>query len=267
MAWLSLLIIEIAPRSCRMSSAAMVSRRIRLSAKARSSGWRVEVVADHQHVEMLVERVDGVGRSGWSRTAARWPATTADDVGRVAAAGALGVEGVDGAALNAASVVLDEARLVERVGVDRDLMSICSATAQAVVDRRRRGAPVLVQLHADRAGLDLLEQALRLAGVALAEEAEVHRKASAACSMRSMCQGAAGAGGGVGAGGRPVPPPIMVVMPEYSASSICCGQMKWIWLSMAAGGDDHAFAGDHLGAGADHDVDAGLDVGVAGLAD
>ena len=28
-----------------------------------------------------------------------------------------------------------------------------------------------------------------------------------------------------------------------------------------------AFAGDRLGAGADHDVDAGLDVGVAGLAD
>ena len=35
----------------------------------------------------------------------------------------------------------------------------------------------------------------------------------------------------------------------------------------AAGGDDLALAGDHLGAGADDDVDAGLDVGVAGLAD
>ena len=35
----------------------------------------------------------------------------------------------------------------------------------------------------------------------------------------------------------------------------------------AAGGEDLAFAGDHLGAGADDDVDAGLDVGIAGLAD
>ena len=35
----------------------------------------------------------------------------------------------------------------------------------------------------------------------------------------------------------------------------------------AAGGQDFAFAGDDLGAGADHDIDAGLDVGVAGLAD
>ncbi len=30
----------------------------------------------------------------------------------------------------------------------------------------------------------------------------------------------------------PVPPPSMVVMPELSASAICCGQMKWMWLSM-----------------------------------
>ena len=38
MAWLSEDIIEMAPRSCRMSSAAIVSFRIRLSAKATSSG-------------------------------------------------------------------------------------------------------------------------------------------------------------------------------------------------------------------------------------
>ena len=31
----------------------------------------------------------------------------------------------------------------------------------------------------------------------------------------------------------PVPPPSMVVTPEASASSICCGQMKWMWVSMA----------------------------------
>src|SRR5712671_1636232 len=35
----------------------------------------------------------------------------------------------------------------------------------------------------------------------------------------------------------------------------------------AAGGDDATFAGDHLGPRADHNVDTGLDVGVAGLAD
>src|SRR5690606_30835939 len=35
----------------------------------------------------------------------------------------------------------------------------------------------------------------------------------------------------------------------------------------AAGGDDHTFAGDDLGARADDDLHAGLGVGVAGLAD
>ena len=34
-----------------------------------------------------------------------------------------------------------------------------------------------------------------------------------------------------------------------------------------AGGEDLAFARDDVGAGADHDGDAGLDVGIAGLAD
>ena len=39
-AWLSEDIMEMAPMSCRMSSAAMVSLRMRLSAKATSSGMR-----------------------------------------------------------------------------------------------------------------------------------------------------------------------------------------------------------------------------------
>ncbi len=65
----------------------------------------------------------------------------------------------------------------------------------------------------------------------------------------------------------PVPPPSIEVTPEYSASSTCCGQMKWMWRVEAAGGEDLALAGDDLGAGADDDGDAGLDVGIAGLAD
>ena len=50
--------------------------------------------------------------------------------------------------------------------------------------------------------------------------------------MRSMCQAP-----GVQVVAKvpvagPVPPPSMVVMPEAKASSTCCGQMKWMWLSM-----------------------------------
>ena len=57
-------------------------------------------------------------------------------------------------------------------------------------------------------------------------------KASAASSMRARCQGpGVQVVADVPVAG-PVPPPIIMVMPELSASSICCGQMKWMWLSM-----------------------------------
>ena len=71
----------------------------------------VEVVAHHQHVEMLFQRVDREGprRVGGGRQHVR-EARHLDDVGRMAAAGAFGVEGVDGAALEGGDRVLDEAR-------------------------------------------------------------------------------------------------------------------------------------------------------------
>ena len=120
-AWESDPIIEIAPRSCRMSSAAIVDGRMRLSANARSSGTRrVEVVADHEHVEVLVERVDAcAGGSGWSSDGSTFGSPRdGDDVGRVAAARAFGVVGVDRPAGDRGEGVVDEARLVQRVGVD-----------------------------------------------------------------------------------------------------------------------------------------------------
>ena len=50
--------------------------------------------------------------------------------------------------------------------------------------------------------------------------------------MRAMCQGpGVQVVASVPCAG-PVPPPNIVVMPDASASSICCGQMKWICTSM-----------------------------------
>ena len=73
---------------------------------------RIEVVAHHQHVEMLVdgvarERPRRIGRGRQHILQAR----DLDDVGRMAAAGAFGVEGVDGAALERLDRVLDEAAI------------------------------------------------------------------------------------------------------------------------------------------------------------
>jgi hypothetical protein len=64
----------------------------------------------------------------------------------------------------------------------------------------------------------------------------------------------------------PVPPPIMVVTPDQRLLDLLRADEVDVAVD-AAGGDDHAFAGDDLGAGADDDRHTRLDVRVAGLAD
>ena len=123
-------------------------------------------------------RVDRVGprRIGRRRQHVRLAADL-DDVGRVAAAGAFGVEGVDRAALERGERGLDEARLVERVGVDRDL--------HVVARRRPRGScrspPGVVpqsscSLRPIAPASTCSSSAPGRLRVALAEEAEVHRE-------------------------------------------------------------------------------------------
>ncbi len=229
---------------------------------------RVQMVADHEHVEMLVHRVHrvGPGRVG-GRGQHVGLAARADDVRCVAAAGPFGVIGVDGAALEGGEGVLHEARLVEGVGVDGHLHVEGLGHRQAVVDGRGRGAPVLVQLQPHRPGLDLLLQGRGQTGVALAEKAQVHGKFLGSLEHALDVPGARGAGGGVGAGGRPG------AAAQHGGDA---GHQRLLHLLRAdevdmgvdaAGGEDAALAGDGLGAGTDDDVHARLHVGVAGLAD
>ena len=79
-----------------------------------------------------------------------------DDVGRVPAARTLRVVRVDGAPLEGRHRVFDEAALVECIGVDAHLHIVLVGDSQAVINRGRGGAPVLVQLKAQRPGLYLL---------------------------------------------------------------------------------------------------------------
>ena len=163
--------------SWRMSSAAMVWALMRLSAKATSSGIvGFEVMAHHGHVEVLVEGVDGVGigRVGRGRQAIDL-AGDPDDVRRVAAAGALGVIHVDGAAADGGERILQEPAFVQRVGVQLHLEVELVGDRKTGVDHRRHRAPVLVDLEADAAAGDLIEDRARPRGVAAAEEAEIDR--------------------------------------------------------------------------------------------
>ena len=79
----------------------------------------VEVVAHHQHIEVLVDGVDGKRARGVGGGGQHIGIHGCfDDVGRMAAARAFGVEGVNHAAGNGGHGVFEKTALIERVGVD-----------------------------------------------------------------------------------------------------------------------------------------------------
>ena len=170
-AWLSLAMMLMAPRSCSTSSAAMVCPRMRLSAKATSSGaflsrwWHTMSMSRCSSRVLTVYGRVGVGRARQHVGLA----ADADDVGRVPPAGPLGVVGVDGPSLERGHRDVDEPRLVQGVGVDGDLDVEAVRLGQAAVDGGRGRAPVLVQLQPHRAAPDLLLEPRRHRRVALAE--------------------------------------------------------------------------------------------------
>ena len=123
MAWESEEMIEMAPRSCRMSSARDGGGPDPGLGEGEVLGHgRVEVVADHQHVEVFLDGVDGVrpGRVGGAGQDVRL-GDHGDDVGRVPAARTLGVVRVDAAPGDRGEGVADESGLVQGVRVDGEL--------------------------------------------------------------------------------------------------------------------------------------------------
>ena len=91
--------------------------------------------------------------------------------------------------------------------------------------------------------------------------------ASAAWIMRAMCQGPGVQVVALVPVAGPVPPPSIVVTPDISASSTCCGQMKWMWVSKPPAVRILPSPAMTSVPGPMTMVDAGLDVGIAGLAD
>jgi hypothetical protein len=89
-----------------------------------------------------------------------------------------------------------------------------------------------VQLEPHGAGFDICSTQCRQAGVALAEKAEVHREGIGGLEHAMDVPRPGRAGGGKRAGGRAGAAADHGRDAGISASSICCGQMKWMWLSM-----------------------------------
>ena len=220
MAWLSLDIMLIAPEVVQhvfggnglAANAALGKRHV-------LGNVLVEVMAHHQHVQMLVERVHRkrTRRVRGAREHVRFAADP-DDVGRVPAAGALGVIRVDRSSLERGDRIIHVAGFVQRVGVDRHLHVETVGLRQAAVDRGRRRAPILVQLQPDRSRANLLFQALRHRGIALAEKPEVHGQRIGGRSISSTCRAPGVQVVALVPVAGPVPPPMKVVTPLASAS-------------------------------------------------
>ena len=90
-----------------------------------------------------------------------------------------------------------------------------------------------MNLEADDAGVHLVEHGLLGHRAALAEQPDVDREGVQRLERTgSMCQDPGVTVVAVLPSAGPVPPPMSVVTPAASASSICSGQMKWTWVSI-----------------------------------
>ena len=168
------------------------------------------------------------------------------------------------------------ARIVSSTKPDSLRVSVwiitCTSKSSATRRQQSMAAGVVPQsscsLSAQAPARDhLLERARAGEALPLPEMPMFIGTASIACSMRPMCQGpGVQVVASVPCAG-PVPPPSIVVRPECRASSICCGQMKWIWASKPPAVRIRPSAAITSVPGPTTMVTPGLRVGVAGLAD
>ena len=227
-------------------------------------------MAHHEHVEMLVERVDrerhrGIrGRRQAIRLAAHF-----DDVRRVAAARAFGVVGVNRASLERADRILHVAGFVDRVRVNRNLHVELFRDRERAIDGRGSRAPVFVQLQANRAGLDLLAQRLGRRGISLAEKSQIDGKTVGGFQHAMHVPRARRARRGVRAGGRAG---AAADQRRQAARKRGLDKLRTNKMDVgvdSAGRHDFSFAGNHFRSRADDHSGrhAAHDVRIAGLAD
>ncbi len=189
------------------------------------------------------------------------------DVGRMAAARALGVKGMDRAALDGGKRILHKAAFIERVGVDHHLHVHVVCDTQAAINRAGRGAPILVQFHSTGPRADHLDQCFGLARVALGREAEIHRKAVQRLQHSPDMPRSRRAGGGE----RAMRGPSAATQHGGDAGmERILDLLRTDEVDMRvepAGGENAALSGDDLGSRSDDDIDARLRIGIARLAD
>ena len=106
-------------------------------------------MAHHQHVEVFLEGVAGVGACGVGAAGQHVGfAADFDDVWSVPPACTLGMERVDGAPLDRGDCVFDKPRFIQGVGVDADLHIHLIRHRQTSVNGGGCCSPVFVEFEA-----------------------------------------------------------------------------------------------------------------------
>ena len=230
----------------------------------------VQMMAYHQHIQMLIDGVDGerhcricgrrenVGERGCP-----------DDVRSVSAAGALCVVGMDRAAGNGVQCVLHASAFVQGICMDCHLYVIVVGYIQTVVDDCRGAAPVLVDFQPHGTGFYLFNQGFFVGAVAFSEKSQVYRVFFGGFQHHFHVPGTGSTGGGIGAVGW-----TGSSADHCSDTAVQCGfnllrGNKVNMCIQAAGGDDQSFRGKRFG-GSPHSHARGYavhDGGISGFSD
>src|SRR5690554_4778566 len=228
---------------------------------------RIQMVANHQHVQVFV---DGVGGEGHGRIGRRRQhighSGRPDDVRSVAAARTLGMKRMNAAALERLEGIFHKARFIQGVAVDGHLHIGSVGNGEAGIDGGWRGAPVLVQLKPDGAGADLFQQRFLLAGIAFAQQADIHGKGIQCHQHVLDMPGPRRASGGKGSGGRTRAAPYHGAYAAGQRFVDLLGANKVYVRVDGARRNNHALTSDDFGGRANDDGDPGLYIRIASLA-
>ena len=138
----------------------------------------VEMMTDHQHVEMFFYCVDGKGSCGVGGGGQHiFLTANSDNIRRMPATGPFGMKSMDRPASHRGHGMFHKARFVQSIRVDHNLNIHGFCNGETGIDSRRCGAPIFVQFKRTSACHDLLFQCARQRSVTLASKCEVHRQA------------------------------------------------------------------------------------------
>ena len=236
-AWLSEDIMDMAPMSCRTSSAAMVSPRMRDSANERSSGtegfrWWQTIIMSRCSASVFTVN----GRVGLVEDGSMFgsPATLIMSGACPPPAPSVWYVWMVRPAM---------ARMVSSTKPHSLSVSVCIATCVSVSSATRR-AESMVAGVVPQSSCSFSPQAPAPTcsrsdsgreSLPLQRNPKLRGYSSAASIMRCMFHEPGVQVVAFVPSAGPVPPPIMVVVPLHMASTACCGEMKWMWVSMVPG--------------------------------